>query len=106
MKSLILSASLIVFARGKPLNEAHKHSHYFLQALLTVTNLIVSELAFGHQNVQGSSTFERGAMGCIQKAAAILERVLAIPLSDIQRNRCRGSIQLISDLSNSHQVFH
>jgi hypothetical protein len=76
-----------------------------LEDLLAPLDLFVAAFAFRDEHVESGGALQRGAMGDVEKTAAILGSVLAIALGDVQRDRGRCAIQLILDVTDTHGLF-
>ena len=87
--------ALVVIARRVSLDQSHEHSDDALEALLARPDLFRRQLAFGDEDVEAGGALQRRAVGDVEEAAAVLGRVLAVALGNIQWDGRRSAIQLI-----------
>src|ERR1041385_3690670 len=80
---------------GKPLQQPDHHSNNCRQFALGSCNLLFSRKLSRHQNVQTCRALERRAARHLEKPRAILDRKLSVTLSDVKRNACRSTVELI-----------
>ena len=102
-QALIRRVAFVIVACRVPFDQPHEHPDDSLKTFFSWVNLLRRQLRLGYQNVQPSGAFERRAMGDIKKPAAILRRVFAVALGDIQRDRSGCPVQLIFDFTDSHR---
>src|SRR5579885_3646433 len=61
------------------------------------------QLPLGSDDIQTGGTFRGGSVGDIEETTPILRAAIAVALADMQRDRCRRPVQLVSHITDAHR---